>query len=200
MSDPLEVAARRLLNDRVVFPFLYDRDSRQEVKLFDKDSWNSLRAAFQNGHIQTVRDEASSRKGELQLAAKQGVKVRRGEANAFESNVKLAEALVASLGKFPSTLKVLFDAFDTFGCLRTNLPDMEEFGKVAEFEPVPTLRQYFLYKIGRARNDRQKAALKRVLEQVEYLLAGGIDCTHIGFFLRKLESLRLLPEVITNVR
>jgi len=94
---------------------------------------------------------------------------------------------------------MLFDMFDAFGSLETPLPAMEDYGKVAEFEPQAVLRQYFLTKIDRAKDNRQKIALKRVLEEVEYLVSQGTEPVQVGFFLRKLESLKLLPEVITNV-
>jgi hypothetical protein len=199
MESALAVAMRRLLNDRAVFNFRYDRESGRSIELFGGAQWDSLRTSYKQKDLETVRKQVESRKRELEGESKQSGRTgRKRGGDPFQANIQLADGLLTALHKSSGSLEILFDMFDSFGSLETRLPSMEDYGKVAEFEPEAILRLYFLTKISRA-NQWQKIALKRVLEEVEYLLGQGTEPTHVGFFLRKLDSLKLLPEVITNV-
>lgn len=193
MSNALELATKRLLNDRQVFPFLYDQATRRNVGLFEINEWTSLKEAFLKGDSNAILDKVLAREDELKRQAQN--RPRQPGRNQYEYTVRLAAAFRDAINKAPSTVKFLFDTLESFGCLECPLRSMEDFGKVAEFEPVAKLRQFFLYKIGKA-SDRERNALKRVFREVDYLLDEGCDATDLGFFLRKLEDLKLLPEVI----
>jgi hypothetical protein len=90
----------------------------------------------------------------------------------------------------------LADQLDSFGPLRANLPDMEDFGKVVEGHGRPIAEQYFLYKIQKEKDQRRRTALAGLFEVVKGLYDQRVDPLEIAFFVRKIESLTQIVEVL----
>jgi len=205
-DSPLSGAVKALLNDRAVFPFLREQANGREVCLFDREGWRKLRELFQKEDFSAFKGTVEARLAEMRKLQRSDTQPQRTQGNqnrapgrrdAYGSNLKLGTALADAPTRYPATLQRFLDVFEEFGCLDTHLPNMEDYGKVAEFSEPAVLEQYFLSKMARAK-EREGRALKHVLEQTKVLLQQGADGAQVAFFLRKLDSLKSFPEVIID--
>jgi len=73
---------------------------------------------------------------------------------------------------------------------------MEDFGKVVEGHGRPIAEQYFLYKIQKEKDQRRRTALAGLFEVVKGLYDQRVDPLEIAFFVRKIESLTQIVEVL----
>jgi hypothetical protein len=90
---------------------------------------------------------------------------------------------------------------DDFGLLQCRLPNnMEDYGRVVEREPRPMVEEFFAYKIHRPTQPWHKQALRRLMEHLAWGYQAGISQQHLGFLVRKADSLNTLLEVSDDNR
>ena len=82
-----------------------------------------------------------------------------------------------------------------FGVLQCQLPSMDQYGYIVEREPRPAVEQFLAYKIERADKRWNREALRRLMEHLAWGYQAGISPQHLGFLVRKAESLKILTEV-----
>ena len=85
---------------------------------------------------------------------------------------------------------------DSFGPVRCNLPDTEDMGKVIEGYGRPTVEEFLSYKIQKEREQRRQQALVALFEEVRRLYDQHVEPLQIAFFVRKIDSLNQIVEVL----
>jgi predicted RNA-binding protein YlqC (UPF0109 family) len=186
-TKTLDAVMRQILNDPDIFYISYS--------IFDKAEWKKLGTEFQKGDVNNVTGRIDQKIQALKNDLKSQINDRRK--NTLREAIKSTEALKNALNNKSYILKEMFSTLDTFGLVKCNLPNMEDYGKVIENHNRSTVEQYFLSKIDRARG-YQKRALRKTLEYVRELYAMKIDVLEIAFFIRKLNSLTQFMEVIKD--
>ena len=185
-TSPLQAAMRRVLNDRRIF--------WMPQELVAKARWAEFRDALN-------RNQKTGAMAVLE-AAEQAVTTRiRNERDAqSRKHLEDGRTLLMNLRTHVNCDSVLVwqlaDQLDSFGPLRANLPDMEDFGKVVEGHGRPIAEQYFLYKIRKEKVQRRRTALAGLFEVVKGLYDQRVDPLEIAFFVRKIESLTQIVEVL----
>jgi hypothetical protein len=185
-SNPIEAAMRRVLNDRRIFCM--------PQALIDKANWSEFREAL-------GRDDKSRAAAVLESAEKMlTTRINNERDSARRSHLEDAKTLLIGLktcvNEGAVLVRDLAQRLDTFGPLRPNLPNMEDFGKVIEGHSRPTAEQFFLYKIQKEKDNRRRAALTALFEVVKGLYEQRVDPLEIAFFVRKIESLTQIVEVL----
>ncbi len=184
--NPIEIAMRRVLNDRRILWMPYE--------LMNKAKWFDFRQAL----CRNDRREAASI-----LESAEGILMSRisdEKDNRRKKDLEEAKTLLISLkvhiNESPTLVRNLADKLDTFGPLKTNLPNMEDFGRVIEGHGRPIAEQFFLYKIQKEQKNHRRKALAALLEVVKELYEQRVSQLEIAFFVRKLESLTQIVEVM----
>ncbi|MFQ5802020.1 MAG: hypothetical protein ACE5JQ_03875 [Candidatus Methylomirabilales bacterium] len=185
-SNPIEAAMHRVLNDRRIF--------WMPQELIDRANWSEFREAL-------WRDDKSRAAAVLESAEKMlTTRINNERDNTRRSHLEDAKALLIGLKTYVNEGSVLVrdlaQRLDTFGPLRPNLPNMEDFGKVIEGHSRPTAEQFFLYKIQKEKHNRRRDALAALFEVVKGLYGQRVDPLEIAFFVRKVESLTQIVEVL----
>lgn len=185
-ASPLEIAMRRVLNDRRIF--------WMEHEVIDKAKWSGFREAL-------CRDDRSEAASVLESAQKPLTSRIRDERDSIrKKHLEDAKTLLIGL-KFHVNegsilARNLAEQLDTFGLLRPNMPNMEDFGKVIEGHGRPIAEEFFLYKIQKEKDNRRRNALAALLEVVKGLYEQRVNPLEIAFFVRKVESLIQIVEVL----
>lgn len=185
-ANPLEEAMRRVLNDRRIF--------WMPQMLIGKADWAKLRDALSGGGSATALGVVASAKDSLMKK----INEERDSKNQqhLEDADKLLDGLKAKIQQTPSSINRVLDLMDSFGPVRCNLPDTEDMGKVIEGYGRPTVEQFFTYKIQKERDQRRQQALVALFEEVRRLYDGHVEPLQIAFFVRKIDSLNQLVEVL----
>lgn len=185
-TNPLETAIRRVLNDRRIF--------WMPQEIIGKSEWSEFRQALHG-------DDKSHASQVLKSAEKRLIRCVSNEQNdRRRGHLENAKRLLTGLKKHVNGGSVcaqnLAYQLDAFGPLRSNLPNMEDFGKVIERHGRPTAEQFFLYKIQKENNNRRRYALTALWEVVKGLYDQRVNPLEIAFFVRKVESLAQIVEVL----
>lgn len=193
-DNPLEQAVSRVLNDRRIFEPPYDRESKARLPLlFTPEQWQELRASFLEGDENRFRSLVDQRMSQL---GHTGGRTSQWEEGRVEEFSRLGNALKVAVTRAPHVLNKLFNTFEAFGLLQCNLPNMEDFGRVIEGHGRATAEQFFLHKIDKEKDRRRRKALIAVLEVVTGLYDQRVEPLEIAFFVRKIDSLAQLAEVL----
>lgn len=185
-NNPLEAAMCRVLNDRRIFGM--------PQELIDRSTWSKFRAVLAKDDMSQATSILEAVENALaRCITNEGDAQRRQQ---LEENRTLLSGLKAHVNKGSALVRNLADLLDTFGPLRSNLPNMEDFGKVIEGHGRATAEQFFLYKIQKEKDQRRRAALNAVFEVVLRLYDQRVNPMEIAFFVRKAESLTQIVEVM----
>jgi uncharacterized protein YaaR (DUF327 family) len=193
MSD-MDTILKKILNDRDIF--------YHEKEIFTKSEWNWLREKFINKNLEEYKNIIQGKINEYNQKINQATNNKEKEK--FQRAKKLCQSLINAIpesdksGK-PNLLNTLFEYLDSFGLVKSNLPSpssMDDYGKVIERYDISIVEQYFLDKISREDNLHTKNALKKLLEYVKELYQSNQSPLEIAYFIRKLNSLTTLWEVL----
>jgi hypothetical protein len=193
-TEILDGIMRRILNDQDVFAPPFDKYMKTQIILFRKEEWRRLGEAFKKKDRTVFDSLIDERLQNLRNDAFRSQEWRRKE---IEKLLTLGESFKNAFATKPNLLSLLFSQFDTFALFECRLPNMEDFGKVIENHAKPIVDEFFLHQIDKA-DSKKKVALKRIFECVNELYNLNIDVIEIAFFVRKLNSLKELVEVIQN--
>lgn len=185
-ANPLEEAMRRVLNDRRIFWMTQE--------LIGKADWAKLRDALSGGDSDTALGVVASAKDSIakRINAERDPRNRQH----VESAQQLLSGLEAKLKQAPSSVTRVLELMDSFGPVRCNLPDTEDMGKVIEGYGRPTVEEFFTYKIQKEGEQRRRQALVALFEEVRRLYDQHVEPLQIAFFIRKIDSLNQLVEVL----
>jgi len=195
MSD-MDTILKKILNDRDIF--------YHEKEIFTKSEWNWLREKFINKNLEEYKNIIQGKINEYNQKINQATNNKEKEK--FQRAKKLCQNLINAIpesdksGK-PNLLNNLFEYLDSFGLVKSNLPSpssMDDYGKVIERYDISIVEQYFLDKISREDNLHTKNALKKLLEYVKELYQTNQSPLEIAYFIRKLNSLTTLWEVLNE--
>lgn len=182
----LEEAMRRVFNDRRIFGM--------PRELIGKDNWKKLREAFFNADgssaMQVIAESKAGFEGKI------GLEKDPREKRSLEEAGRLLNGLEVKIKQASPAAGRILGLMDSFGPLRCNLPDMEDYGKVIEGHARATAEQFFLYKIQKDKDHRRRQALAALLEVVIELYDRQVEPLEIAFFVRKIESLEQIVEVL----
>ena len=185
-ANPLEAAIRQVLNDRRIFGMA--------EQLIGEAKWSEFREA--------LRKNDKTRIGSILESSENAINAHISKERDDKKRERLQEArklligLKACISKDSILIHDLADQIDSFGPLRFNLPNMEDFGKIIEGHSRPVAEQFFLYKIDKEKDQRRRAALAALLDVVKGLYEKRVDPLEIAFFVRKMESLTQIMEVL----
>ncbi len=185
-ASPLQAAVRRVLNDRRIF--------WMPQELVAKPRWAEFREALNRNEkaraMEVLEDAERAVTNRIQ-------KQRDAQSKKHcEDGRTLLINLRSYVNRDSALVRELADQLDSFGPLRTNLPDTEDFGKVIEGHARAMAEQYFLYKMQKEKDQRRRNALAALFEVVKALYDQHVDPLEIAFFVRKIESLTQIVEVL----
>jgi len=204
MSD-MDTILKKILNDRDIF--------YHEKEIFTKSEWNLLREKFINKNLEEFKNIKNIIQGKInEYNQKINQATNNKEKEKFQRAKKLCQSLINAIPEFdksgklvkhgkPNLLNTLFEYLDSFGLVKSNLPSssaMDDYGKVIERYDISIVEQYFLDKISRENNLHTKNALKKLLEYVKELYQSNQSPLEIAYFIRKLNSLTTLWEVLNG--
>lgn len=184
--SPIDYAIRKALNDRRIFWI--------PQKLIDKTNWSNLKLSIKSGKTDDVQNILSKAENAVcnLINYERDLRKRRY----LEDAKKLLAGFKTKIGQRSPFVMRMLDMLDEFGPLLSNLPNMEDFGKVIEGYNYSTAEHFFLYKIQKEKSKKQKDALSALLGIVQQLYATRVDPLQIAFFVRKINSLPQIMEVL----
>ncbi len=185
-ASPLEEAMRRVLNDRRIF--------WMPQELIGKADWAKLKDALSTEDSDTALGVVASAKDGLEKKINAERDPTRRQH--LEGAQQLLDGLGAKIQQAPSSINRVLDLMESFGPVRCNLPDTEDLGKVIEGYGRPTVEQFFSYKIQKEGNQQRRHALAALYEEVRRLYDQHVEPIEIAFFVRKIDSLNQLVEVL----
>jgi len=190
MSD-MDKVFRRILNDKDIF--------YPQKEIFNKEEWLSLKEKFRNGKMdefeKVIREKIIDYDQKINQANNNKEKEKLQKAQTY------CKSLINAMNDKPNLLNTLFEYLDSFGLVKSNLPSpsaMDDYGKVIERYDISIVEHYFLDKINRENNMHTKNALKKLLEYVKELYQSNQSPLEIAYFIRKLNSLTTLWEVLNE--
>jgi len=190
MSD-MDTILKKILNDRDIF--------YHEKEIFTKSEWNLLREKFINKNLEEYKNIIQGKINEYNQKINQATNNKEKEK--FQGAKKLCQSLINAIYDKPNLLNNLFEYLDSFGLVKSNLPSpssMDDYGKVIERYDIGTVTQFFLDKIEKESDKYKKKALKKLLEYVKELYQSNQSPLEIAYFVRKLNSLKTLWEVLNG--
>ncbi|MFW9997588.1 MAG: hypothetical protein ACFFD4_36445 [Candidatus Odinarchaeota archaeon] len=202
----LDSIMRRALNDPAIFSVRYAIFNEAEWAGMKK-SWKKFRKQDNKEDHDKLQEKINQRLAgidkEINVLKSKRKPDRRDRANmwALEQSKELANALKAGLTAKPYTVDELFSKLDRFGLIRCNLPkrsSMEDFGKVIENKSQAIAKEYFLEKMARTKDRRQKQALQRIFDYVMELYSYNYPVDELAYFVRKIHSLEGYIQVIKD--
>jgi predicted metal-binding protein len=182
---------RRILNDKDIF--------WTQKEIFNKKEWLSLKEKFRNGNMDEFEKVIQEKIKDYDK------KITQNNDNKEKEKLRKAQtyckSLINAMNDKPNLLNNLFEYLDSFGLVKSNLPSpsaMDDYGKVIERYDIGTVTQFFLDKIERESDKYKKKALKKLLEYVKELYQTNQSPLEIAYFIRKLNSLTTLWEVLNE--
>jgi len=202
MMSNMDIILKKILNDRDIF--------YPDEEIFTKSEWNLLREKFINKNLEEYKNIIQRKSNEYNQKINQAAKNKEKEK--FQRAKKLCQSLINAIPEFdksgklvkpgkPNLLNTLFEYLDFFGLVKSNLPSssaIDDYGKVIERYEIGTVTQFFLDKIERESDKYKKKALKKLLEYVKELYQSNQSPLEIAYFIRKLNSLTTLWEVLNG--
>lgn len=193
-AKSLDEIMRRVLNNSDIFYLDY--------QIFDEPEWKNIGKEFQEDNFSGVTARIDEKICQLEEKEKKlDSKKDKREKETLQKAIKLTEALKSAVDNKPYILGQIFLTLDKFGLVKSNLPSssvLEDLGKVIENHNCSTVEQYFLYKIDKEKDRFKRKALNKILEYLKELYAMKLDTFEIAFFIRKLDSLTQIMEVIKD--
>ena len=190
MSD-MDKVFRRILNDKDIF--------YPQKEIFNKEEWLSLKEKFRNGKMdefeKVIREKIIDYDQKINQANNNKEKEKLQKAQTY------CKSLINAMNDKSNLLNNLFEYLDSFGLVKSNLPSssaIDDYGKVIERYEISIVELYFLDKINRENNMHTKNALKKLLEYVKELYQSNQSPLEIAYFVRKLNSLKTLWEVLNG--
>jgi len=183
MMSKMDLILRKVLNDPDIFWI------RKEI--FKKDEWSDLRKDLRKLEEFNKKVDIKIQKLEEEKNKEQDNKKKK----TIEAAIEQCKGIKTTLEQNPYLAKQLFDNLESFGIVQSNLPNMDDYGKIIERHNFSIVEQFFLDKIKRENNPHKKKALKKVLGYVKELAELNQSILEIAFFVRKLDSLQKLWEV-----
>ncbi|NWF99161.1 MAG: hypothetical protein HXY52_09575 [Nitrospirae bacterium] len=190
MSD-MDKVFRRILNDEDIF--------WTQKEIFNKEEWLSLKEKFRNGNMDEFEKVIQEKIKDYDQKITQTNNNKEREK--FQKAKTLCQSLIKAISNKPNLLNTLFEYLDSFGLVKSNLPSpsaIDDYGKVIERYEIGTVTQFFLDKIERESDKYKKKALKKLLEYVKELYQSNQSPLEIAYFVRKLDSLKTLWEVLNE--
>lgn len=183
MMSKMDEIFKKVLNDRDIF--------WMTEEIFNETEWAELKRAKDNpsNFIEIVDKKIEWLRGKMSNVSD------KNKREDFEKSVKLCERLKSAIKEKPNILNQMFDILKSFGVVKLNLPNMDDYGKVIERYSISIVEQFFLDKIKRENNSHKKRALAKVLEYVKELYNANAAVEEIAYFVRKLGSLKTFWEV-----
>ncbi len=182
-ESPMERLLRKVINDRNVF----DYGKGNSGCLIARSEMPQFRTWLETEDLESVRRFLERKIGKLQ----EEILKTDGKSDLRD----FAQRLKNGLDSYRHYLVRICNLLDDFGILRCKLPNMEDYGRVVERESRAVVEQFFSYKIDKEANKWRREALKRLREYLAWGYDQGISSEHLGFFVRKIESLERLTEV-----
>jgi len=163
-------------------------------ELIGSNDWAELRKAFNQSDASTASSIVSTAKG--RLAEKMKVERDPKKKSHLEDARQLLDGLENHIKRASPVVGNILTQLDCFGPLACNLSknELEDFGKVIEGHSRPMVEQFFLYKI--QKDQRRQQALIALLEEVKRLYDQHVEPLEIAFFVRKIDSLTQIVEVL----
>lgn len=185
-ANPIEDAIRIVLNDRRIFWMPKELIKESDFSAF-KDALSKLDTGLALKLI-----------GQSKEAIERDIKREpdRHKKRHLEDALRILNGLETRVKQDPSFVRSLLDQLKSFGPVRCNLPNMEDFGKIIEGHSRPTAEQFFRYKIQKEKDARRQKALMSLYEIVIKLYDQRVEPLEIAFFVRKINSLGLIVEVL----
>jgi len=191
MMSNMDKVFRRILNDKDIF--------WPQKEIFNKEEWLSLKEKFRNGKMdefeKVIQEKIIDYDQKINQANNNKEKEKLQKAQTY------CKSLINAMNDKPNLLNTLFEYLDSFGLVKSNLPSpsaMDDYGKVIERYDISIVEHYFLDKINRENNMHTKNALKKLLEYVKELYQSNQSPLEIAYFIRKLNSLTTLWEVLNE--
>uniref|UniRef100_A0A7C3N7J8 Uncharacterized protein n=1 Tax=candidate division WOR-3 bacterium TaxID=2052148 RepID=A0A7C3N7J8_UNCW3 len=191
MISDMDKVFRRILNDEDIF--------WTQKEIFNKEEWLSLKEKFRNGNMDEFEKVIQEKIKDYDQKITQTNNNKEREK--FQKAKTLCQSLIKAISNKPNLLNNLFEYLDSFGLVKSNLPSpssMDDYGKVIERYEISIVELYFLDKINRENNMYTKNALKKLLEYVKELYQSNQSPLEIAYFIRKLNSLTTLWEVLNG--
>lgn len=185
MMSKIDEIFKKVLNDRSIF---WIREA-----IFNETEWAELKIVKDKPEeFKKITDNKINSKKIKDIANNEKKK------NDLEKCLKLCEALKSALNEKPNILKQKFDYLNSYGLVKCNLPNMDDYGKVIERYGISTVEHFFLDKIKRENDIHKKKAIEKVLEYVKELYNANYSPLEIAYFVRKLNSLTNFWEVLNE--
>ncbi|MGQ9847346.1 MAG: hypothetical protein ACUVQP_07585 [Bacteroidales bacterium] len=183
MMSKMEEIFKKVLNDKDIFWI--------KREIFNETEWNELKNS-KNNHDrfnEIVDNKIRSLKNDKRKVP------HNDKDNDKDKALKLCENLKTALKEYPNILEQVLNLLTSYGVIQSNLPSMDDYGKIIERYGRSTVEQFFFDKIKRENNKYKKKALSKVLEYVKELYNANISPLEIAYFVRKLDSLIIFWEV-----
>jgi len=182
MMSKMDEIFKKVLNDRDIFWI--------KKEIFNEIEWNALKMSKDNhGDFIKIVDS------KIKLLENEMSNVSNKKKKDFEESVELCKGLKSAIKENSNILDQILDILKSYGVVKSNLPNMDDYGKVIERYGISTVEQFFLDKIKRENNRHKKRALARILEYVKELYNSNQSALEIAYFVRKLDSLTIFWEV-----
>jgi hypothetical protein len=191
MMSNMDKVFRRILNDKDIF--------WPQKEIFNKEEWLSLKEKFRNGNMDEFEKVIREKIKDYDQKITQTNDNKEKEK--FQKAKTRCQSLINAISDRPNLLNDLFEYLDSFGLVKSNLPSpsaMDDYGKVIERYDISIVEQYFLDKISRENNMHTKNALRKLLEYVKELYQTNQSPLETAYFIRKLNSLTTLWEVLNE--
>lgn len=187
-ANPLEEAMRRVLNDRRIF--------RMPQELIGPTQWSQMRNTLSHSDKSTAFSIIAA--AQQQLAEKIRAERDPKKKGHLENARQLLHGLEGHIKQDTTVARQILLQLDSFGPLVCNFSknELEDFGRVIEGHSPPMVKQFFLYKI--QKDQRQRQALSALFEEVERLYDQHVEPLEIAFFVRKIDSLTQIVEVLKS--
>jgi hypothetical protein len=186
IANPIEEAIRNALNDRRIF--------WMPQELINKADFGTLKDALSKLDTSLAFQVISQSKDTVEERIK--TEHDRNRKWHLEDARRLLVGLENHIAQDPSFVRNLLDQLESFGPVICNLPNMEDFGKIIEGHSRSIAEQFLLYKIQKEKDLRRRQALVALLEIVKKLYDRRVEPLEIAFFVRKINSLGVIVEVL----
>ena len=186
IANPIEGAMHDALNDRRIFWMPQELINRADLCM--------LKDALSNLDISLALQLISQSKGIIEKKIE--MEHDRNRKRYLDDARRLLIGLEIYTTQDASFVRSLLDQLETFGPVVCKLPNMEDFGKIIEGHGRSTAEHFFLYKIQKEKDARRQQALIALFEIVKRLYDQRVEPLKIAFFVRKINSLSAVVEVL----
>lgn len=186
ISNPIEEAIHSALNDRRIF--------WMPQELINKSNFSALKDALSKLDKSLVIKIIGQSKGDIEGKIERERDFSRKRY--LDDALRLLNSLETRINQDPLFVLNLLNQFESFGPVICNLPNMEDSGKIIEGHSRSTAEQFLLYKIQKEKDGRRRQSLIALYEIIIKLYDKRVEPLEIAFFVRKINSLGIIVEVI----